>query len=107
MFKPRESQQLDIIMANGLPMPTRKTRKQFVIATLVLCWITIGLISWQGSPENSLHTSALSWAFAVSTATLFAYVFGAILDNYNFLNAIQKENERVYNRTLDEDKTNS
>jgi hypothetical protein len=84
----------DIIMANGFPMPTRKTRKQFVIATIIFCWATIALLLWQGDPNNSLHVSALAWSYSVFAASLFAYVFGAVVDNYNFLKTM-KTNETI------------
>lgn len=68
---------------NGIPLPTRKTRKQIVISVLIFSWAVIAYIVIWGSPTNSLHESALSWAYSSMVAVVFAYVFGAITDNYN------------------------
>ena len=77
----------EVILSNGLPLPTRQTRKQLVIATLLFCWLIISYVVGFGEPDNSLHTSALAWAFASSMGVVFAYVFGAVFDNLNFLRA--------------------
>lgn len=77
----------EVILSNGLPLPTRQTRKQLVIATLIFCWLIIAYVVGFGKPDNSLHTSALAWAFASSMGVVFAYVFGAVFDNLNFLRA--------------------
>lgn len=75
----------DIKIIDGLPIPTRKTRKQIVVATLLFCWsIIIFSLVW-GNPENMMHVSAQSWAFGLSGATIFSYVFGAVIDNYNVM----------------------
>jgi len=75
----------EIVTVNGLPLPTRRTRRAFVITTMLFCWAVIVYVVVWGNPANSLHTSALAWAFGTSTATLFAYVFGAVIDNWNVL----------------------
>lgn len=49
-----------------------------------MCWILIGFLMISGSDENSLHVSALAWAFMLMASTIFAYVFGAVVDNFNF-----------------------
>jgi ABC-type antimicrobial peptide transport system permease subunit len=66
---------------NNIPLPTRGTRKKLVIASLLFCWTTIIYIVLKGDPTNSLHTSALAWAFASWLATFGAYVFGAAWEN--------------------------
>lgn len=80
----------EIVTVGGIPLPLRKTRKQIVIATLAFCWSVVAMLLWKGEPTNSLHTSALAWAFATSTAVIFAYVFGAVVDNINLYKASQK-----------------
>ena len=81
----------DMIMVNGLPLPTRKQRKRLVNITLVFCALIIMAILALGDPQNSLHTSGLAWAFGTSVAMIFAYVFGAVADNFNIIkNVLQK-----------------
>lgn len=70
---------------NGMPLPNRSTRKRFVIYMLLFCAaVIIYTIGW-GAPGNSLHVSALAWAWGVAATTFFAYVFGAVVDNFNVL----------------------
>jgi ABC-type antimicrobial peptide transport system permease subunit len=71
-------------MVNGLPLPTRQTRRNIVVVTLLFCMTMIGYIMVFGKPENSLHQSGLSWAFMLMASVIFAYVFGAVVDNLNF-----------------------
>lgn len=78
------------VIVNGVPLPSRQTRRRLVVGTLLFCAAVIAYVIHWGHPENSLHTSALSWAFMTATATLFAYVFGAVIDNWNVNNAIKK-----------------
>ncbi len=73
------------IEINGMPIPDRGTRKRFVIYMLVFCAIVIGYIIFSGDPANSLHVSAMAWAWGVAAATFFAYVFGAVVDNFNVM----------------------
>lgn len=54
----------------------------FIAASFVLAWITIGLVTWAGSPTNSLHTSAQSWAFVLILATLATFGLTSITDIY-------------------------
>lgn len=75
-----------IVGPSGLPLPTRKTRKRLVIAVLVFCASVIGSIITWGDPSNSLHTSAMAWSFATLVGTFFAYVFGAVVDNWSVIN---------------------
>lgn len=70
---------------NGIPLPNRSTRKRFVIYMLVFCAIVIGYTILAGDPANSLHVSAMAWAWGVAATTFFAYVFGAVVDNFNVM----------------------
>ena len=72
------------VSVNGLPLPTRNTRRNIVVATTLFCWIMIGYLMVAGEPANTLHQSGLSWAFMLNASVIFAYVFGAVLDNFNF-----------------------
>jgi hypothetical protein len=36
-----------------------------------------------GDPTNTLHTSALAWAFSTTIFVLGGFIFGAVYDNYN------------------------
>lgn len=84
----------DIIFINGLPLPTRSARKKIVIVTLLFCWSIITYIVLMGDPSNSLHSSALAWCFSGSIATVFAYVFGAVFDNFT---VIKNSNGKIEN----------
>ena len=67
---------------NGIPLPKRGTRRKIVYGTLLYCAAVIaGILIW-GSPDNTLHTSGLAWAFATAIGMISAYVFGAVLDNW-------------------------
>lgn len=71
----------DIVTVNGVPLPLRSTRKMIVLLVLAFCWTVISLLLVWGDPANSLHTSAMSWLHTAWIATVFAYVFGAVIDN--------------------------
>lgn len=71
-------------------LPTRSTRRKIVYATLMFCAALITFIVYEGKPDNSLHSSALGWAFTTALAVIGAYVFGAVWDNSNVLKNIQK-----------------
>lgn len=58
------------------------TRRRIVITSLLFTWSLIVAIVWEGDPKNSLHTSALAWAFVTNVAVLFAYSFGVIVQKY-------------------------
>jgi hypothetical protein len=60
---------------------TGTARRNFVVVSLLFHWSLIGAILVYGDASNSLHTSALGWAFVASIATFSAYVFGAVWDN--------------------------
>lgn len=66
----------------GLVLPSRRTRRNIVVVTLFVMWAIIWYVVTQGDPSNSLHQSALSWAFITSIGVTFAYVFGAVIDNW-------------------------
>lgn len=70
---------------NGVPLPNRSTRKRFVIYMLLFCGFVIGYTIGWGNPGNSLHVSAMAWAWGVAATTFFAYVFGAVIDNLNVM----------------------
>jgi uncharacterized SAM-binding protein YcdF (DUF218 family) len=75
----------DIQIVNGFPMPTRQARKKIVVSVLGFCFALIAYIVVYGSADNSLQSSALSWAFSLSGATVGAYVFGSTWDNSNVI----------------------
>lgn len=58
------------------PAPSRSTRKALVAGVLFGCAVLIGFVVGWGEPTNTLHTSALSWAFSLSGAMLGGYLFG-------------------------------
>ncbi len=67
---------------NGLPLPRRSTRRKIVYGTLIYCAaVVVGVLVW-GDPANTLHSSGLAWAFATFIGVIFAYVFGAVVDNW-------------------------
>jgi len=61
---------------------SHRTRRNIVICSLLFTWALIVVIVCYGSPTNSLHTSALAWAFVSNIGVLFAYSFGTVLTNY-------------------------
>lgn len=89
---PTITQEEIVVQVAGVPLPSQSTRKQIVVATILYCWTTILLILRYGEPTNSLHTSALAWLFASFIGVIFAYVFGAVADNYNVLRKIPNKN---------------
>jgi len=74
----------------GIQAPTRRTRRIIVSVTLAYCYATIGLILVFGSQDNSLHQSALSWAFSLSMFVIAGYIFGAVFDNKSMITWNQK-----------------
>lgn len=70
---------------SGVPLPNKTIRKNIIVATLLFCWSLIVWLIADGKPDNSLHTSALAWAFGTSIMVTMAYVFGAVADNFNML----------------------
>lgn len=71
------------ITVNGIPLPSRKTRRHIVTGVILFNFIVIMYTIIYGNPQNSLHVSALSWAYSSMIAVVFAYVFGAVADNFN------------------------
>lgn len=59
-----------------------RTRRNIVLASLIYSWVVIVVLLSTGEPTNSLHTSALAWAFATNMAVLFAYSFGTIITSF-------------------------
>lgn len=72
-------------ISTGVVLPTRSTRRNIVIGVLLFSWALITWIVLKGDPANTLHQSAMAWSFATSIGVIFAYVFGAVLDNWNLL----------------------
>lgn len=66
----------------ALPIPKARVRKKIVYATLAFCFSMIAYLVWTGSPDNSLHESALAWAFSLSIFVISGYVFGAVAERY-------------------------
>lgn len=81
--------QEDIIMVknnrptvNGVPIPGIGTRNWFTSIFIIVMFSIIWYVLIGGDDENSLHTSALSWAFFSSIAVLFAHLFAANVSEY-------------------------
>jgi len=64
-------------------MPKRRTRRNIVYATLIFTFGLVGYLVGFGTPENSLHVSALAWAFSTTIFVIGGYVFGSVVDNLN------------------------
>ncbi len=62
-------------------IPKRSTRRRIVYVTLIFCYAMIALLSFIGDADNSLHQSALSWAFSLSIFVIGGYIFGAVIEN--------------------------
>ena len=65
--------------------PRRRTRRRITVCTLLGCGAIIFYVIGYGEPANTLHQSALSWAFTLAGATIGGYIFGATWDNANVL----------------------
>ncbi len=65
-----------------MPIPKRATRRKIVYATLLFCFGIITYIVVDGTAENTLHQSALSWAFSTCIFVISGYVFGAVADQW-------------------------
>lgn len=57
-----------------------QVKKNIVVFSLLFTWILIAYLILVGNPANSLHQSALSWAFSFDIFVVAAYVFGVYLD---------------------------
>jgi ABC-type antimicrobial peptide transport system permease subunit len=75
-----ETQSTDTIHTTAV-LPSITTRKNFVIATILFTWAVIIYVLLQGKPDNSLHTSALAWAFMTNVGVIGAFIFGVSWDN--------------------------
>ncbi len=73
----------DVVTVNGIPLPSSGTRVWFSAITVAFCFLIISLVTWMGDPTNTLHTSALAWAFSTTIFVLGGFIFGAVYDNYN------------------------
>ena len=78
---------VDYVMVNGVPLPSRRTRKGVVVYTLIICTAIIAYILGFGNDENSLHQSALAWTYSMYIVVVMAYVFGAVADTVNIMKA--------------------
>jgi hypothetical protein len=63
-------------------LPSMRTRRNFVIATMLFTWAIIVFVLLRGEASNSLHSSALAWAFATNAAIIGAFIFGVGWDHY-------------------------
>lgn len=86
--KPVENQNFvsyDEVQTGKFPLPTRKTRKEITVGTLLFNGFVIVQIIFNGSGTNTLHESALTWAYTSSLILIMGYVFGAVMDNFNVM----------------------
>lgn len=63
-------------------LPSMRTRRNFVIATMLFTWCLIVYVLTNGDDSNSLHSSALAWAFMMNGGVVGAFIFGVGWDNY-------------------------
>lgn len=59
-----------------------QTRRRIVVSGLFFTWAIIVWCIAKGDPNNSLHTSAMAWAFSTNILLTFAYSFGTIVRDY-------------------------
>lgn len=79
----------DEIQTGKFPLPTRKTRKEITVGTLLFNAFIIVEVVFNGSATNSLHESALTWAYTSSLILIMGYVFGAVMDNFNVMRKLK------------------
>lgn len=60
-----------------------RSRLVIGVVSLALCFFLIGFLVINGNPDNSLHQSALAWAFTGSFAILGGFGFGKVLEVWN------------------------
>lgn len=72
----------DLVRVEADYVASVTTRRRIVVVSLLFTWVLITLLVWKGDPANSLHSSALAWAFMANLAVLFAYSFGIIIQKY-------------------------
>jgi len=73
------SEEDSVVMLDTQYVASSVTRRRIVVFTLLFTYSMIVWILLYGSPTNSLHESALSWAFGTNIITMFAYSFGTII----------------------------
>lgn len=56
----------------------KRVRINLVCITVMFCLSLIAFLIAKGSPTNSLHESALAWAFVMVGAVLAGLGFGAV-----------------------------
>lgn len=59
-----------------------QTRRRIVVSGLFFTWVIIIWLIYKGSPTNSLHESALAWAFGTNIVLTLAYSFGTLVKDY-------------------------
>ena len=69
--------------------PSWKLRRIAIFGWLIFCLLTIAMILVFGNSTNSLHTSALGWAFGSAAATVFAYAGFATLEDINLAKLVK------------------
>ena len=79
----------DEVQTGKFPLPTRKTRKEITVGTLLFNAFIIVQIIFNGSDKNTLHESALTWAYTSSLVLIMGYVFGAVMDNFNVMRRVK------------------
>lgn len=60
------------------PLVGKTLRTVTTAVSLTFALSLIAYLVWQGNPENSLHQSALSWAFMILGALLAGVGFSAL-----------------------------
>lgn len=61
---------------------SNKTRRTIVVISLLFTYALIVYLVFKGSHTNSLHESALAWAFGTNILVMFAYSFGTLVSKY-------------------------
>ena len=56
-------------------------RRIAIFGWLILCCLSIIYILVEGDPSNSIHTTALNWAYGSAVATVFSYAGWATLED--------------------------
>lgn len=60
--------------------PAKYPGVAFIANAFILAWAVIGATTWMGTPTNSLHTSAQSWAFVVILGVLASYGASSVVE---------------------------
>jgi ABC-type antimicrobial peptide transport system permease subunit len=66
-------------------LPGLRARTNFVIAITLIHFTLIGCLLVWGDDTNSLHTSAMAWAWGAYIALMSAFLFGVNIDVKNLL----------------------